>query len=243
MVKDQGFDGILAAARSQKKPSTKGNPSLMPFENIQDRASDTRQLNQKHVETLALSIAAIGLIEPLVVDKDGVLLAGGHRKAAIALLADGPGGDKLMENMFPGGVPVRIMPFSASDNPDKALNIEIAENEIRRDYSRDEVLAIAERLKQAGFEELKGRPKKGQKPLMPALAAVVGKSKRRIQQMMEEPKDESAKDFALSESDKHLQRAIASLEKWRSTKGRKKRESELASKIDSILDDLNKGLE
>ena len=245
MAKDNGFDGILSAARSQKKPSAKGNPSLMPFENIQDRAEDTRQINQKHVEALALSIAAIGLIEPLVVDKDGVLLAGGHRKAAIALLADGPGGDKLLENMFPGGVPVRIMPFSASDSPEKALNVEIAENEIRRDYSKDEVLAIAERLKQAGFEELKGRPKKGQKPLMPALAAVVGKSKRRIQQMIEEPKDESksAKDFILSESDKHLQKAIAHLQKWQTTRGRKKRESALATKIDGILDDLNKGLE
>lgn len=242
MAKDKGFDGILAAARSQKKPSAKGNPSLMPFENIQDRADDTRQLNQKHVEALALSIAAIGLIEPLVVDQDGVLLAGGHRKAAIAFLTDGPSGDKLMDNLFPGGVPVRIMPFSASDSPEKALNVEIAENEIRRDYSRDEVLAIAERLKQAGFEELKGRPKKGQKPLMPALAAVVGKSKRRIQQMMEEPKDESAKDCILSESDQHLQKAIALLQKWETSHGRKRRETALAKKMDEIIGQLTAGL-
>ena len=241
-MSEPGYDGIISAMRSQRKPSTKGNPSLMPLESIQDRASDTRNLNQKHVEALALSIAAIGLIEPLVVDKDGVLLAGGHRKAAIALLIDGPGGDKLMNNLFPSGIPVRVMPFSASDSPEKALQVEIAENEHRRDYTRDEVMGIIERLKQAGFEELKGRPKKGQKALMPALTAIVGKSRRQVFRILEEPKDKRVTHDTLSESDRDLQKAIALLQKWETTHGRKRRETALANRLPDILEQLQEGL-
>ena len=165
------------------KKSTKSPQSFMPFDSIKDRESDTRKLKQKHVEALEYSILAIGLIEPLVVDQDGVLLAGGHRKAAIANIHKN---SKAFNNVFPNGVPVRMMPFSSSADPGKALQVEIAENEHRRDYTTKEIKAIAKRLKDAGFEELKGRPTKKQKPLMPALSAVVGKSTRQLRRIMNE---------------------------------------------------------
>ena len=231
-----------AAGNPAKIVETTDNSSLMPFNQIKERASNTRQLNQNHVESLAMSIAAIGLIEPLVVDKDGILIAGGHRKAAIAFLENKPEGDKLLENLFPGGIPVRVMPFSASGEPDKALSIEIAENEHRRDYTRDEIMGIAERLKNAGFEELKGRPKKGQKPLMPALTAIVGKSKRQVYRILEEPEEKSVTYDILSDSDKHLQRAIANLEKWEKSRGKKRRETNLSKKLPELLENLREGL-
>ncbi len=53
---------------------------------IQNFSSDTRPLNPRHVESLAESIAVLGLIEPLVLDNQGRLLAGGHRLEAIRLL-------------------------------------------------------------------------------------------------------------------------------------------------------------
>lgn len=102
------------------------NPSLMSLDKIKDRDSDTRELNQKHAEALALSISAIGLIEPLVVDRDGVLLAGGHRKSAIALLQDND--PDTYKGLFSDGIPVRVMEFSALAEPDQALAVEIAEN-------------------------------------------------------------------------------------------------------------------
>lgn len=237
-----------AAGNSGQTVEMRETSSFMPFEKIKDRVEDTRKLNQKHVKSLELSIMAIGLIEPLVVDQDGVLLAGGHRKAAIAQIADSPTGDKLIAKLFPGGVPVRVMPFSASDSPQKALQVEVAENEHRRDYTRSEVLAIAERLKQAGFEELKGRPKKGQKALIPALTAVVGKSRRQVFRLLEEPKEERVTPDTLSNTDqrdRHLKAAIAALEKWQGVggKGRKRRETELSKYIPDILDRLKKALE
>ncbi|HIK06727.1 MAG TPA: hypothetical protein IGS40_18880 [Trichormus sp. M33_DOE_039] len=57
-----------------------------------------------------------------------------------------------------------MLPFDAESDPDLALQVEIAENEKRRDYTPNEVKAIADRLRTAGFIHVKGRPKKGQKP-------------------------------------------------------------------------------
>jgi ParB family chromosome partitioning protein len=61
--------------------------SKLPLESIGERSlDDTRDLNEDHVAELAESIAALGLIEPIVVDAKQRLLAGAHRKAAIQLL-------------------------------------------------------------------------------------------------------------------------------------------------------------
>lgn len=54
---------------------------------IQPRAQDTRLVSPFHVVTLAESIAETGLIEPIVIDKDAVLLAGAHRFYALRLLS------------------------------------------------------------------------------------------------------------------------------------------------------------
>lgn len=48
---------------------------------------DTRPLNPSHVYEMAQSIAVLGLLEPLVIDTHGHLLAGAHRFAALQLLA------------------------------------------------------------------------------------------------------------------------------------------------------------
>ena len=157
--------------------------AFVSLDSIIDRKENTRELNQLHVENLAESIGFLGLLEPLVVDKRYRLLAGGHRKAAISFLR--LSSPERYEFHFPNNqVPIRVMPFDADDDPDKAFQCEVAENEKRRDYSASEVRVLAERLKAAGFMELRGRPKKGQKALMPALSVVVGKSIRRIQQYL-----------------------------------------------------------
>lgn len=221
--------------------SSQGKESNLNLDQIKDRDSDTRDLNQAHVEALASSIGALGLIEPLVVDQDGMLLAGGHRRAAIAYLQEHYL-EQYQQNFPDGMVPVRVMEFSAEAEPDRALQIEIAENEQRRDYTSAEVMAIADRLKEAGFTELKGRPKDGDKPLMPALSAVVGKSIRTLQRYLKEPSDnlESATPDVLSE--KHLKRAISNLEKWEQSRGRKRKEVELSKHLPEILEKLRAGL-
>ena len=62
----------------------------LPISSIKPRPSKalaTRELNLKHVLDLAQSIGTVDLIEPLVVDQKGCLIAGGHRLFACTILA------------------------------------------------------------------------------------------------------------------------------------------------------------
>ena len=86
--------------------------SCLSIEDILDRpGGDTRPLNTNHVYELTDSIQVIGLITPLTVDRNGYLLAGGHRRAAL---------DQLKKinlqrynELFPKGIPVRIVNIDA----------------------------------------------------------------------------------------------------------------------------------
>lgn len=195
--------------------------SSLAIHDIRDRPlGDTRDLDAQHVAELAESISALGLIEPLVLDKNYCLLAGAHRRAAIIQLRETQ--PEIFVERFPNAqVPVQVMPLDAAADPDLALAIEAAENEKRRDYTPTEIRAIAERLRAAGYEDLKGRPKKGQKPLMPALSVVVGKSMRTVQRHLYGESNVTPKKSASSVAllkKKLLKQAIGNLKRWQSTK-------------------------
>lgn len=201
-------DLIKTAQKNTKRSAiATGNDALMPLDNIKPRGADTRPLNDAHVAALMDSIAALGLIEPLAVDKHGRLLAGGHRLAAIAQLKESDAAS--FNQHFAAGVPVRIMDLDAEAEPTRALEIEIAENEQRRDYTPSEVRAIADRLKEAGYKDTKGRPKAGEKALTPALQTIIGKSRRTVINYLsgeEEPKNVQSCTF--------IKRALKDLEQW-----------------------------
>jgi ParB family transcriptional regulator, chromosome partitioning protein len=249
------LDKIIAAARAKQAtpktdlvPPTSANPTdRLPLEKIQPRTQDTRSLNPIHVEALAASIAVLGLIEPLVVDNRGQLLAGGHRLAAIAhLKATNP---QSYQTQFPNDqIPVRSLPIDATQDPDLALQIEIAENEQRRDYTPTEVKAIADRLKASGYTEVKGRPKRNQKPLMPALAVVVGKNLRTIQRYLadETPTDDSAPPIPTPKSPTHvvlLQQTLNKLKQLQDNPPPTKKGKQLAKTLPEIMALLEQCLE
>jgi len=147
----------------------------------------TRGLNMRHVVSLADSIAAIGLIHPPAVDRRNFLLAGAHRLAALRWLqANAPG---RFQELFPNGVPVWRMDLSAESDTDLALAVEISENEQRRDYRPAEIQQLADRLKAAGFHysPAGGRPRPENRPLMPALEIIVGKSVRQLRRILNPP--------------------------------------------------------
>jgi ParB family transcriptional regulator, chromosome partitioning protein len=160
--------------------------SRLPLDQITDRpGGDTRPLNQSHVEALAESIAAVGLIQPIAVDNQGRLLAGGHRwKAIVQLQTTNP---PAFAQWFGAGVPVHRFDFDASQDEARALAIEVSENEKRLDYSPKEVRELADRLVAAGYRATEGRPKKGEKSLIPSLAVIVGKSHRTIHRYLDGP--------------------------------------------------------
>lgn len=206
--------------------------SLLPLSKILDRPSDTRELKKEHVDSLAESIAVLGLIEPLVTDNQGRLLAGGHRKAALLSLQNND--PTRFKQQFPDDlIPVRMMPFDSIENPERALEIEISENEKRRDYTASEVRALADRLRQAGYTDSAGRPKKGEKRLRPALEVIIGKSLRSVRRYLTEEKPVQLGQVF---EDKLLKQAYRSLSRWNDTANKNTTEKqELAKQIKHLL--------
>ncbi len=169
-----------AEAKSQRDRAQRINLSLS---RIRPRAEDTRPLHEQHVKDLAESIGALGLIEPLVVDLKGVLLAGGHRLAAIQLLKEA--NSDVYQLQFPDDlVPVRVMSFDAEAEPERSLQVELAENEKRVNYSRDQIEQLADRLRALNYRDIVGRPKEGEKALGPALAVAIGVSTRYVRKVL-----------------------------------------------------------
>lgn len=156
---------------------------LITLDQIRDREKDTRIVRSEHVEQLIASIKVVGLITPLTVDRDFTLLAGAHRLAALKGLKEQD--PEHFHHLFPRGeVPARVMPLSATTDQLLALRVEIEENEKRRDYTPQEVLDVARDLEAAGFSRARGRPASGERPLIPALEAIFGKSKATIKRYL-----------------------------------------------------------
>ncbi|MDJ0707200.1 MAG: ParB N-terminal domain-containing protein [Leptolyngbyaceae cyanobacterium MO_188.B28] len=166
-----------------------GQQVLVPLTQIRSRTTHTRPLQPKHVADLAESIAALGLIEPLVLDNHHVLLAGSHRLAAIQILKE-KNPQIYAEHFRNDFVPVRIMAFDSTTDSERALQVELAENEKRVNYSRDQIEQLAERLRVLNYRDTRGRPKVGEKALGPALAVAVGVSTRYVRKVLREQKVE-----------------------------------------------------
>jgi ParB family transcriptional regulator, chromosome partitioning protein len=178
---------------------------------IQPRSEDTRPLRDLHVADLVESIGALGLIEPLVVDLKGVLLAGGHRLAAIQVLKEN--NPDLYYQTFPDDlVPVRVMPFDAETEPERALQVELAENEKRVNYSRDQIERLAVRLRSLNYRETRGRPKEGEKALGPALAVAIGVSTRYVRKVLSGQDRENRNSVPIFSKVKTLRKVEAALE-------------------------------
>ena len=229
LAKQQMGETIVHSAQFQ---STKSDVSL---DDIKQRESNTRELNRDHVQALCESIAALGLIEPLVTDENNVLLAGGHRFAALSLLRSQDA--ETFEKHFPNGnIPVHRMDFDATKEPDRAIEIEISENEARRDYSPQEAREIAGKLRDMGYKDTPGRPKPGEKRLKPALSIIFGKSIRTVERYLST--DEKTPPNGEVSSEMYIKQAIAKLKKWEKSRGRKKWEVAFSKKLPGILAEL-----
>ena len=206
MQASKGLESQDAAAK-EVKAAAKGTAGAMALGDILERpGGDTRTIHPDHAESLALSLEALGLLEPLVVDSAGHLLAGGHRLAALRLLEE--------RGKWGKPVPVRVMDFDARKSPEEALAVEVAENAQRRDYSPKEVKALADRLKAAGFKAARGKPKAGERALFPALADIVGKSPKQLRRYLAEETEAgtpepAGKGDALQVAEGRLAKAVA----------------------------------
>jgi ParB family chromosome partitioning protein len=208
-------DQAVAAKAEQER----GQRTRIPLHQIYPRGSDTRPLRPEHVADLAESIAALGLIEPLVVDSKGVLLAGAHRLASIQALKET--NPEIFAQQFPDElIQVHMLPFDADKEPERALQVELAENEKRVNYTRDQIERLADRLRSLNYRETRGRPKEGEKALGPALAVAIGVSTRYVRRVLSEQ--------GQSASDKKNRNSVPIFQK----------KLKLLSKIEAALEEL-----
>lgn len=195
----------------QKIQSDRAQRTSLLLGQIHQRLEDTRPLREKHVQDLAESIAALGLIEPLVVDSKGVLLAGSHRLAALQLLKQMQP-ESYWQQCPDDLIPVRMMPFDAATEPERALQVELAENEKRVNYSRDQIEKLAIRLRQLNYRDIPGRPKAGEKALGPALAVAIGVSTRYVRRVLNDQYENTRNSVPNFNKLKLLQKIEANLE-------------------------------
>ena len=214
------LDNLIAQTkRETPKSITRTNQNLeseeirgsLPFDDIKDRANpDSRPIDYGHVAELADSIMAIGLISPIAVDKNGCLLAGSHRRAALAMIKSSNA--KAWSQHFPNSrVDVKVFDFDSAIEPSRALDIEVEENQQRKDYTPKEVRGLAERLQKAGYKDYPGRPPKGVKTLTRALTELTGKSTRTVKGHLAE--ETNAKRIAATQLETLVKRAIKAAEK------------------------------
>jgi ParB family chromosome partitioning protein len=195
--------------------------TLLDPAQVRPRTDNTRPARAGHVVALAESIAAAGLVQSPAVDKAHRLIAGLNRLEACRLLMlpnkdrlgfakalDGyddeldariaalPEVRRLPEPLNAGKLPVRVLnELDANEDPAAALAAEAAENTARKAYTLQEVRDLAQRLRAAGYREIVGRPKKGQKALRPALELVLGQSASTVRRILGKKKaGESAGD-------------------------------------------------
>lgn len=201
----------------------KADSARMPLDEIADRfhAIEDRPYSEDWAQELAESIEAIGfLLEPIVVDSKGRLIAGLHRRGACRLLRD-QNPDRFAV-IFPDGIPVNRLSVDSSTLTIEALtSLIVTENDKRLNYTPAQIKAVAERLLQAGYSQSKGRPAKGQKErlLLPALSTIFRVSNRTIQRYLatEEAVDPSGQEnttpVAFSE-ERTLKKLKPLLEQW-----------------------------
>ena len=135
-----------------------------------------------HITDLRESVRENGLLEPLIIDRDNLLIAGTPRLAAILELKEESPAD--FKRWFPGGrVAVNRLPFSATEHPLEAIAASVAENQKRQDLNSEVIKAYKQRLSQEpGIHAGPGRPKKGERALIPLLQAAFKRSPRLIRE-------------------------------------------------------------
>ena len=231
------FAGVTSSAQriTMTPAPIETKASTIAIDQIIDRSGgDSRLLTPSHVSNLAESIAAVGLIQPIAIDNQGRLLAGGHRRAAIEKLQTS--NPDAFKKHFSEGIPVRRYEFDAAENVELALAIEATENEKRRDYTPAEVRELANRLKEAGYHYTPGRAKAGQKSFLPSLSVIVGKSERTVQRYLsEEGSSLNTTDVVFR---KQLEQSIRSLRKLQDIKPSSPKERQLLKEIPAMLDRL-----
>jgi hypothetical protein len=185
-------------------------PERLPLDAIRDRVTNLRPVYEERARTLAGNIALFGIIQPIAVDLNNRLLAGDHRRRALQILrelAEWPDrGPALLPALddetlgkalgawrrfeFDIGIPVHRIRIDAIADPASAKAIELSENTLRENFTKDEIKNAYKTLVAAGYRHTVGRPKKGEKAIGPQLELLYGRGSRTITKYIAEVRAE-----------------------------------------------------
>jgi hypothetical protein len=231
---------------------------------------NTRNLDPNHILDLAESISALGLLQPIAIDKNSRLVAGEHRLEACKLLAldtsearashwtqilsltekaikkadeeavnvrlNQLNSEAYLEKYKDFQIPVLVLPLDAEDDEEAALIAETAENEKRQNYTKEEIQALAARLKKVGYIDKNGRPKKGEKSVKKALTVISGKSIAQIERDLR--KTETPSHDGVFNEQKELMKIYKALERFI----KKAPENKFTTKFSSLIGHIDKDL-
>jgi hypothetical protein len=185
-------------------------PERLPLDAIRDRVTNLRPVYEERARTLAGNIALFGIIQPIAVDLNNRLLAGDHRRRALQILRElaewpdrGPAllpalDDETLDKAlgawrrfeFDIGIPVHRIRIDAIADPASAKAIELSENTLRENFTKDEIKNAYKTLVAAGYRHTVGRPKKGEKAIGPQLELLYGRGSRTITKYIAEVRAE-----------------------------------------------------
>jgi hypothetical protein len=148
----------------------------------------------ERTRTLANDIHDRGLIEPLVVDVDNVVLAGDNRLRALKLLATEQG--EWFQETFARGIPVHRLDIRYKDTPFEAGLAQLAANFNREkpptsQQLRPHLLRLLEQMPTDRYHFGRGNPH-GKEPVVPVLMRAFGVSARTISRALAEQDDTAA---------------------------------------------------
>jgi ParB family chromosome partitioning protein len=142
-------------AQKQKTESEYAQ-ELVHLDEIKPRETKSRGIDPAHVKDLAASIGRVGLINPLTLAQDKQIVAGHHRREALVELRDNF--PDIFELRFPNGlIPIRRSALGYETKSEELWDIELAENERRKNYTPKEVTGIMDYLS-ARYSNQVGRP-------------------------------------------------------------------------------------
>lgn len=142
-----------------------------------------RVIDKEHVNKLKASINDQGLLEPLVVDRNGVLLAGHHRFEALKQLQNGD--SDRFNGWFPRShVPVLRLNIDAEKDTQIAAAAAISENRKRKELSREVIKKFCDTMaKKHNIHMRSGRPPKGKVSMSKLLSDALQVSPRHVRRM------------------------------------------------------------
>jgi ParB family chromosome partitioning protein len=170
----------------------------LPVDCVKSRPTgNVRDVDHKHVLALMEDIDARGLINPITVDRNYVLVLGMHRFLAQYLLAlDNTQraeqwgrffGSKCVKSAYirrlsvlkkhSAAIIVRVLADDAQVDLVGARSMELADNVLSKKISGTAVQKAFDYLMSSGYVHVSGRPRKDEKAIIPMLARTLGVSR------------------------------------------------------------------